>query len=293
MGGNLPGYDARQVMRRGDFEIAHKQDTYLKDVALHHHDFYEVFCLVSGDVAYTIESRTYHLLPGDLLIISPQELHQVLIRGSMIPYERYVLWIAPSLMESLSVDGVDLCHCFDPGRSGYTNLLHLSGNQRELMQQMMELLWRDAQDPGFGAEVLSHSLLTSILVLVNRTARSAGDTQPEAEQASDLVTRVIDYVNRHYSEPLSLDMLSERFFVSKYHLSHEFNRHMGTGLYQYIQRKRLIMARQLMAKGRKPTAVYEQCGFEDYAGFYRAFRKVYGCSPREFLQSVPQTSGEL
>ena len=66
-------FDPRQVMNRADFEILHTRDTYLKDVELHHHDFFEVYFLISGDVSYTIESRVSHLMPGDLLLISPKD----------------------------------------------------------------------------------------------------------------------------------------------------------------------------------------------------------------------------
>ena len=114
---------------------------------------------------------------------------------------------------------------------------------------------------------------------LDATAESAPDSQP-------LVARIIDYINDHYYESLSLDLLSERFFVSKYHLSHEFTRQMGTGIYQYIQKKRLLIARQLIAQGQKPVDVYAQCGFGDYAAFFRAFRKVYGLSPRAYVQSL-------
>ena len=83
-------------------------------------------------------------------------------------------------------------------------------------------------------------------------------------------------------------MLAERFFVSKYHLSHEFNRQVGTGVYHYIQKKRLLIARQLLAQGKKPNQVYISCGFTDYTGFYRAFKAEYGVSPREFAAEVRQ-----
>ena len=100
-------------------------------------------------------------------------------------------------------------------------------------------------------------------------------------------------MNLHYSESLSLDGLADQFYISKYHLSHEFNKHMGIGLYQYLQRKRLVIARQLMSQGKKPVEVYAQCGFEDYAGFYRAFRRIYGKSPREYIQSLKTVPEEL
>ena len=66
-------FDPRQEMKQPDFELQYKRDSYLKDVELHHHDFYELYFLLSGDVTYTIESRLYHVLPGDMLLISVTE----------------------------------------------------------------------------------------------------------------------------------------------------------------------------------------------------------------------------
>lgn len=288
----LPGYDPRQEMRRSDFEISHKQDTELKEVGLHHHDFFEVYFLLSGDVTYTIEGRTYHLLPGDMLVINPRELHQVFIQEDVAPYERYVLWIAPSLIKKLSTGETNLRHCFDPERPDYSNHLHLNSEQRNTMQSLMELLHRESDAGEFGSDLLPYNLVSTIMILVNRVVENQGTLHPAAEFTNRLTSNVIAYINLHYAEPLSLDCLADRFFVSKYHLSHEFNRHMGTGLYQYIQRKRLLIARQLMRQGKKPAEVYKQCGFDDYAGFYRAFRRVYGHSPREFANSLQAAAEE-
>lgn len=278
----LPRFDPRQKMLRPDFEVVHKWDTDLKDVELHHHDFYEVDFLISGDVTYVIESRVYHVRPGQMLIINPRELHQVYIQPDAAPYERYMLWISPSLLQKLSSQQTDLCSCFDMNRPHYSNLLHLSPHQRKLIPAMLESLLREQEESSFGSELLRQNLLTELMIHINRIAE---ETMPSA-QADSVVARAIDYINTHYHEPLSLDTLAEQFYVSKYHLSHEFARQIGTGICQYIQKKRLLIARQLMAEGQKPVEVYALCGFGDYAAFFRAFRKVYGLSPREFVQSL-------
>ena len=284
MNKSLSSFDPRQKMLRPDFEVAHKWDTDLKDVELHHHDFYEVDFLISGDVTYVIESRVYHVQPGQMLIINPRELHQVYIQPDAAPYERYMLWIAPSLLQSLSSEQTDLCRCFDMTRPHYGNLLYLPVEQRKLIPAMMEALLREQEQPAFGSDLLRQNLLTELMIHINRLAEH---TEPVAQPDGDsVVTRVIDYINAHYHEPLSLDMLAERFFVSKYHLSHEFTKQMGTGIYQYIQKKRLLIARQLMADGQKPVEVYALCGFGDYPAFFRAFRKEYGLSPRAYVQSL-------
>lgn len=283
---SLSSFDPRQKMLRPDFEVVHKWDTDLKDVELHHHDFYEVNFLISGDVTYVIESRVYHVRPGQMLLINPRELHQVYIQPDAAPYERYMLWIAPDLLKSLSSEQTDLCRCFDMNRPHYGNLLHLSAEQQKSIPAMIETLLYEQDQPSYGSDLLRKNLLAELMIHINRLVDQQDVAAESGADSCTTVARVIDYINDHYHEPLSLDALAERFFVSKYHLSHEFTRQMGTGIYQYIQKKRLLIARQLMAQGRKPVDVYAACGFGDYAAFFRAFRKVYGLSPKAYVQSL-------
>ncbi len=273
------GFDPRQQMRSQDFELQYKRDSYLKDVELHHHDFFEVYFLLSGDVTYLIDGRIVHVMPGDLLLISPRELHQVIIRPEMSVYERYVLWVDPQLIETLSTGQSDLTKGL-----GLGNQLRLKPEDRSRVQSLLDQLSQESGSEGYGADLLRTSLLTQLLVTINRLSFQQGPWVDEDTRTSRAVTQVMQYVNLHYSEPLSLDMLAEQFFVSKYHLSHEFNRQVGTSVYHYIQKKRLLIARQLLAQGKRPSQVYSSCGFTDYTGFYRAFKAEYGVSPREFRQ---------
>lgn len=275
-------FDPRQEMNRADFEILHMRDTYLKDVELHHHDFYEIFFLISGDVSYTIESRVYHLMPGDLLLISPKELHQICIRHEMAAYERYVLWVDPMMLQRLSTPQTNLLLNLDADHQARGNLLRLRPEDRAMMQQLFENLWEESDSERYGADLIRENLVSLILVMLNRLAGKESMHFEEVTHSSKAVSQVVDYINLHYGEQLSLDMLAAQVFVSKYHLSHEFNRQVGTSVYRYIQKKRLLIARQLLAQGKKPNQIYADCGFKDYAGFYRAFKNEYGMAPREY-----------
>ena len=116
------------------------------------------------------------------------------------------------------------------------------------------------------------------MVQLNRIALH---TQPQQEEAtvSDLVNQVLHYIGRHTNEELTLDGLAERFFVSKYHLSHAFTREVGVSLHRYITLRRLLMARQLLSAGVPAGQVSSACGFSEYTSFYRAFKAEYGISP--------------
>lgn len=97
------------------------------------------------------------------------------------------------------------------------------------------------------------------------------------------VFNVLKYINENYSEDMSLDFLAERFFVSKYHLSHSFRREVGVSVYRYIMLKRLLAAKELLQSGMSAGEVAHATGFGDYASFWRAFKTEYGISPKEFV----------
>ena len=132
-----------------------------------------------------------------------------------------------------------------------------------------------------GKGSLSQRYLLQFMVGLNRLADSSSG-KPSKDNEESFVTKVLRYINENYSEELSLDLLAERFFVSKYHLSHAFRREVGVSVYRYIMLKRLLAAKELLLSGMSSGEVAYACGFGDYAGFWRAFKTEYGISPKEF-----------
>lgn len=275
-------FETRQYMRRDSFEIFRYKDAYLKEVALHHHDFYEIYFFLSGNVQYNIESRSYLLTPGDILLISPMELHQPVFPQEQRDYERIVLWINQRYLAELSPPGENLAACFDTTAPGHTNLLRPSNAQRQLLSFQLEQLTRESQSQDGYSGIASLTYMAQILISLNRLA-AATFHAPQARPVSDsVVYNVLAYINEHYSEALTLDDLANRFFISKYHLSREFGRLVGTSVHHYLIQKRLAMAKQMMSGGMASSEVYQHCGFGDYSNFYRAFKAEYQITPKEF-----------
>lgn len=275
-------FDTRQYMRRSSFEIFRYKDAYLREVALHHHDFYEVYFFLSGNVQYNIESRSYLLTPGDILLISPMELHQPVFHDDQKDYERIVLWINQRFLSELSPPDQDLTACFDSTLPGHTNLLRPTNAQRQLLSFQLERLTQETQAQDNYSALTALTYLAQILISLNRLAISASQSSDNRSVPDSVVYGVLAYINEHYSEDLTLDHLANRFFISKYHLSREFGRIVGTSVHRYLIQKRLAMAKQMMSSGMSSSEVYQQCGFGDYSNFYRAFKAEYQITPKEF-----------
>ena len=283
---NIKEFNKSQKMTKNDFEIYHYKDKGAFEVELHHHDFYEIFFLISGEVTYSIESKHYMLIPGDILLINPKELHQPKIGQVKQPYERMVVWINKSYLESFSkhIDGISLC--FDSIDSKHSNLVRMGTEKQHSILKLMNSILKEEEKNLYGSEIIRNCLMGQLLVEINRIVRDRPNIYNPQDKGSALANEVVTYINEHYNEKISLDDLAAKFYISKYHLSHEFNRVVGTSVYRYIIQKRLLIAKQMLLDRVSPTDVFQKCGFGDYANFYKAFKAEYGISPKEFMNEL-------
>ena len=281
-------FDPRQTMKLDTFEVFHYREPRPNTVEVHHHDFYEVYYLLSGEVEYWVDGRIIRMQPGDLLLINPLELHRPMLEESSRNYERIVLWINKEYLETLFRDRMDLSRCFDTGLPTHTHLIRPDVSERSALTARMGEMVREYYSAEFGSELSAYGLFLQFMVQLNRMAQKGEVQQEETQQLSPLVRNVLGYIGENLSEPMTLDDLAARFFISKYHLSHAFSREVGVSVYRYILLRRLMMARQLLTAGEAAGQVCRSCGFSDYTSFYRAFKSEYGISPREFVSGNSQ-----
>jgi AraC-like DNA-binding protein len=279
-------FTSRQYMERPDFEIFHYKDQPSLEVDYHHHDFYEIYFFISGKVNYIIEGRKYMLRHDDILLISNQELHRPDIASGAI-YERMVLWINPEFIRQLCTEQTNLLLCFGRTPKKNPNLLRPEAKLRSSIKSLLHKLDQSTTAAGFGRDVLRQAYLMELITLINQAClEDYQDSVDEDVASNPKINEIIRYINQNLAAELSLDSLSERFFISKYHLARQFKKFSGFTLHSFIVHKRLILAKSLLAEDLSLSEIGQRCGFRDYANFIRSFKKAYHVSPKRYARQT-------
>ena len=272
-------FDTRQNMHGNTYEVFHYLDIKTRHMEAHYHDFYEIFLFLNGEVDYWIEGSLYHLKPGDILLVNPSELHRPIPLNETEDYERIVVWIDRKFLNS--IDKGIFEKCFDSNLATWRKVIRPSSSEKSAIQNIAVSLVQEFYSDGFASESCSFGILLQFLSNVNRLALSGEAFQNEKYRTPTFIADILSYISEHYSEDLSLDRLSNHFFVSKYYLSHEFKKAVGTSVHRYITLKRLSFAHELLSRGVSPSEAGIMCGFGDYTTFFRAFKSEYEISPSE------------
>lgn len=263
-----------------DFRIFHLNDSRAQRVPYHYHEFDKLVLLLSGSVTYFIEGAPYVMKPGDLLFVPHGSIHKPVI-VSTENYERYVIWVMPDFLESRSREGEDLAFSISSARKMNDYMISLDAQTRlDLILQLSRIQESLISDK-YGARLMSENLFSIFMLTLARICEKTERLSP-SPRPDDKILGIMDHIDRNLGGDLSVEHLSSVFFISRYHLMRKFKAQSGYTLHQYITRRRILTAAEMIGSGTPASKAAQACGYEDYSAFLRAFRSVLGASPRSF-----------
>lgn len=101
----------------------------------------------------------------------------------------------------------------------------------------------------------------------------------------DIIQRSIDTIEARLRTDITAQELADAAGFSLYHYYHVFEAVTGMSVGRYITHRRLLHALWYMSQGQDATSAALEYGFDTHAGFYKAFRKEFGCAPSRYLRS--------
>ena len=268
-------FNTRQHMQSEDYELFYYSDLHFRSLEAHAHGFREVYFFAEGSVEMEIGGKLHSLKAGDILCVSPGTVHRVIIRDGNIPYRRFVLWLSEKYCRTLPPASRSILEKAD--RTGYL-LRHFDLIEYNIVSGKLLDILEEINSNRFGREDQIRLALPDLLLYLSRKIHE--QDHPGTSHADVSVYEALTgYIDAHLDEELSLDALSGRFYVSKYHIAHLFHEKTGFSVHRYIIKKRLDRASAAIRSGMLPTKACIICGFKDYSSFYRAYKKEYGEAP--------------
>ncbi|MEK4519022.1 AraC family transcriptional regulator [Paenibacillus sp. FSL H8-0122] len=263
-----PIFQIEQLRRIGHFNM----DTD------HFHDFYEIYYLLSGQRHYYIRNGRYALEAGDLVFINKNHLHRT-TGGSHLPHERVLISFNDAYLEPVA-PGADWMNVFE----GESFLLRPTAHEQGLITDLLQAMQEEQKEGLRWSTEYTRMLLLQLLITLERIRRAKPAlVSPEQSEGQRRVYSIIEYLDNHYSERLSLGGIAERFFISATYLCRIFKQTTGFTIIEYLNYVRIREAKVLLTQTKWPiTRVAAETGFESIAHFGRVFKATTRRSPLQY-----------
>lgn len=273
--------------RTKNFRISHivQKSTYNMS-RRHIHMEYELYYLTKGERYYFIDSKTYLITPGSLVLVPAGTLHRTSSTAFEGDHERILLilneeWINPFLRKT----------GMPPLSTYFTQpVLQLEPFKQKYILRLFDDIYEELATKQANYEVAIKMKLTELLILISRCNTASADiSAPFVSQSAKhkKVNEATYYIKEHFREPISLQQVADYIFVSRGYLSNIFNEVTGMKLTEYVNMQRINYAKELLANSTESiTDIASGCGFENITYFERIFRQTTGVTPLKYRQSM-------
>lgn len=279
--GKLKGFRIEQIRR----------DKFYSMPINHFHNYYEIYYLLSGQRYYFIGSRNYYVKKGDLVIVDSNQLHRT-SNYDDARHERILLEFEPSLLEEINVffDNKFIQTCVFK-KSG---VLNLGDEDQRKIEEILNSVIYELQRQKSGYKGLVIARLIELFTFIIRKKEIQNRSNPPDENRVPVnrkIEEIADYISSHYSENISVDDLSEMFYISKYHLCRTFKKYTGFTINEYITIYRIMQAKKLLTESNTSVSeIAEQTGFQSLTNFGKVFKQYMGKRPTEFRKAYREVN---
>ncbi len=265
-----------------------KRDASVNMEFQHLHPYYEMMFLLAPNATHLIEGVPYNIHMGDFVLLAPSVMHKsVYYKGE--PSKRVIIDFMYPLDKPETADAYR--EILKPFHADLPIYRFDFQDQQRLIDILNSLFIFSKEHKYYGNpadEFYIHNkfqeLLYTFYDLRNKNIYTNDQSYNSIQQK---MYEISSYIHTHYDENISLDALSEQFFISSSYLSREFKHVTGFNLSNYIQLTRIKNAQyQLISSNKKISQIAEECGFSSFSQFNRIFNKISGASPREYRQSA-------
>lgn len=240
--------------------------------APHMHDSAELIFCINGKGTSTILNEKYDVESGDLILLNPNTPHYE-ISDITYPLEFFFVGFTGFKLPDLPDNTLINSKCCPIQKTGGLK------NQFEIyFRELVKETIYCQKNYIHIAKAMTFSILALIMRIFNIESNDGKRISPHS-------IRIKEYIDENFSTDLNLSQLSSAVYISHYYISHLFKADIGISPMQYLLRKRISHAKELLSlTSDSISKIALECGYDDPAYFSQIFKRLCGCSPRSFRE---------
>lgn len=263
------------------------------DILFHWHPELEISYVYEGSASYHIDNFDYFSSqPGDIILMRPNALHSIHPIGDL-PHETDSLQFHLDTLGAGLVDRVSLHYLqplqqdkfqfvprIQPGDPGYESI-------KDCLFAIFDTIRQEDRHFELLLKAQFFQLLHLLFFHRHVVKKTTDDMYRKNEQIRDL----IEFIQDHYQEDLSIERLADHMGYSKTHFMTVFKQHTGTSCTDFVIQVRLRKACQLLTNTVQPIlAIAHAVGFNNLSNFNRQFKHYYQVTPSQYRKERKQTA---
>ena len=235
----------------------------------HIHNHNELMLLVSGKVRFENNLKITEVEGPAVIIHNSYTLHRSeLLEGQ---YKRYLINFYDKTLDKIS--GLsDTVRFF---KSANMTVIRLTEEMRDVLEGYVR------RYPEMSREDGSQDALTCLILYEIAKYRSKENTVGIRAKIP-YINDVMCYITEHYSEPITMEELTARFYISRAKLAADFSETTGMTVKQYTTLVRMNVARGMIQDGATVSDAARACGYSNVSNFSAVFSKMFGENPAKF-----------
>lgn len=252
--------------------------------------YHTLFFAMRGTVSYQTASKQWAGKAEDIFLMKPEQTVRIKSTNEKLPAELICIWLSPELLHRISDENTDLEKAFHVIPLACM-LAHADSEAAMLIKNLAyRLVHLEEEQDHYAESIFKDGLLKMFVVLVLRACIRSEEHKSKDSRGHLMLDELFRFIHAHLMEEITLERLEEKFYISRCHIAREFKRQTGETVHQYIVKSRLDLCLGYIEQGLPITEVYKRSGFNDYNNFFRAFKKQYGMTPKQYFRTTQENA---
>lgn len=265
-------------------------NSYSYDEVDHIHDYIELIYIFSGSGKHYIDGKTYPVKKGCILYVDYGQVHSFSVSENM-SYVNFLIkpeYFSDKLKDEKNFDSVfKWLGLGSLAEASQTQMAFFDSKACSDIEHMIIKMLEENRDRECGFETVIKDGITDILVYMLRNTVTTDYLETQTELTSE-IKKVVEYLDKHSNEKITLKNLSEMCNYSQDYLSKLMKANFGAGFSEYLLKKRISNAvHLLMTTDFSIFEISQNVGFTNKTHFYKMFEKYLGIKPsfiREYIR---------